>query len=374
MRGFSYIPGCFRFCNRLAALCTSFGLVPAIASAQWQWEVVLLEPDGVVASDALAGLGRFQGGRATLADGNERPAFWESSAASYGNLLPSAAWWGGRLTGVDLECQVGYVIGPSGVRASLWYGLPNSWISLHPGAPYLHSECRSVAGDQQVGIVYDGTSGMAHAALWHGLAATFVDLHSPLAVWSEALATDGERQAGRADIIAGGAGIHAVLWHGTAGSFADLHPDGASESAILGMHDGVQVGWALFGSQDHGVMWNGTAESAIDLHAPGARNSRIFATTGSKHAGYANFTGWGKAGIWVGDDPGNYVEIHQHLGPGWYSSRATSISNYRGRLYVTGGGARSGQPEQAVLWIGRRAATANPHLPNRVLDDAPPQR
>ncbi|HUU95873.1 MAG TPA: hypothetical protein VM487_09035 [Phycisphaerae bacterium] len=337
------------------------------ADACAQWQVVYLHPEGARSSNVVAAAGTQQGGRIEVLGDyvyHYHPVIWNASGQDYVDLLPDG-WRSGVVYGMDGPWQVGYLSPYSEYTSHgvLWHGSAETAVLLTPPG-FLYSVACDVKADQQVGYV--GPSGPL-AALWHGSAESFVDLHPPKARWSEALATDGVRQAGRASFPVPGE-IHAVLWEGSAESFIDMNPEGARESRIVGMADGVQVGWGLFGTVEHAVLWRGSPESFVDMHPSQGYTSRLYDTTGTIHAGYVNYTGWAEAGIWTGENPESFENLHVYLSADYFASAAYAVSPHKGRLYVAGSASHtSGQPH-AVLWM-----RASPHS-SAAGDITPPER
>ena len=352
------------------ALVLGLTLVLGVA-AHAQWQVVYLHPEGPRSSVVVAAAGTQQGGRIEVLDGyvyQYHPVIWNCSSQHYTNLLADG-WRSGVVYGMDGPWQVGYVSPYSEFtsHAVLWHGSAETGIFLTPGEPYAGAVAYDVAADQQVGYAGHSGEGEHHAALWHGSAESFVDLHPPEARWSRALATDGLRQGGWASFPAAGE-LHAVLWVGSAESFFDMNPEGARESRIVGMADGVQVGWGLFGTVEHAVLWRGSPESFVDMHPSQGYTSRLYDTTGTIHAGYVNYTGWAEAGIWTGENPESFENLHVYLSADYFASAAYAVSPHKGRLYVAGSASHtSGQPH-AVLWM-----RASPHS-SAAGDITPPER
>ena len=182
-----------------------------------------------------------------------------------------------------------------------------------------------------------------------------VDLHPAGATWSDAWATDGFWQGGQAAMQGT---IVAVLWKGTAASAVVMHDPGGSfkTSQINGMAPGTQVGSALLFQpiRDHAILWHDTPESWIDMHPsfhPG-ESSYMFATTGDLHVGRSN----GRAGIWFGDDPDSFHDLHQYVPGSPSGSNADDIAFHAGRIYVAGRATFT--RTQAVVWIGTPASAA----------------
>ncbi len=203
---------------------------------------------------------------------------------------------------------------PFGFYAPLWSGSVDSYIDLQPEGAYTSARAYGVSNGQQVGYARYG--GYTHATIRYGTPDSFVDLHPPGAIWSEAFATDGVRQGGRASFP--GLGNHrAVLWHGTPESCVHMNPPGSTYSRIQSMAAGVQVGWGRFGVNHHACLWRGTPESFVDMHPSVAHDSGLNDTTGRYHAGYITHGGLAEAGLWIGDDPESLIDLHAILGPDW---------------------------------------------------------
>lgn len=329
------------------------------------WTVVYLHPSPTKESDAFSASGGRQGGYKTVrAYGRKQrhPILWDASGDEYVDLLPEGMRMG-VIYGMDGEWQVGEIRSLSeGPFATLWHGTAESLVDLTPGFPYICAYARAVAGAQQVGAACSWTDGMTHAALWRGTPESFIDLHPAVARWSEAYATDGERQGGRVDIDDPDIGIHAGLWRGSAESFIDRNPEGARESVILGMAPGVQMGWGIFEGRNLAVLWHGTPESAVVMNPADAYHSQLYATTGTFHAGYITHGfGSAEAGLWIGDDPESFINLQDYFVPdGYYASVAKAISEHKGRLYVVGSAASPRGRHEAILWIGRVPRTTGP--------------
>lgn len=318
-----------------------------------EWRVVVLHPQGDESSIAWAASARLQGGYAAVPEDGyyfAHPIIWSSSPNDYLDLIPPG-WRVGEINGMDGPYQAGYVSNGRNPRAALWTGSVESFVDLTP-ASYGYGTVYAVAGVQQVGSV--GPPG-PRAALWLGTPDSFVELHPPTARYSLAGATDGDYQAGWANLPEYGE-IHAVLWHGSAQGWVDMNPDGARESVITGMAPGIQVGEGLFSTHHYALLWHGSPESVIIMHPTDGYDSRLSATTGRVHAGYVNYTGWAEAGVWIGEDPESFINLHVYLSKDYFASAAYAIAIDRGVVYVAGTASHgpSSQPH-AVVWIGNSA-------------------
>lgn len=228
--------------------------------------------------------------------------------------------------GADADKQCGYDTVDGLTYAALWFGTRDSVVHLHPGDPYYTSEVRDVSGDMAVGNV--SIRGKDHAAVWTaGDPPVMVDLHYGSANSSYARATDGRWQGGNS-------GLNAVIWKGTPESMVLMNPTEPGLYVLVGMAlnpDGVgtQVGTGIIRDQfdnirDHAVLWHDTPESWIDMHPPSSpgTNSHMWGTTGGVHCGEVA----GRAGIWFGDDPDSFLDIHQFIDPRRPGPREPSIS------------------------------------------------
>ena len=153
----------------------------------------------------------------------------------------------------------GQIAGVVDFRAAVWNTSTPTFAYLET-PPNNSSFAYASRDGQQVGSINN------HASLWHGVAGQHVDLHPAGYSSSEAVATDGEFQAGDAWI---GGTTHAMMWNGTSESATDLHPHGAVSSEAVGVSNGLQIGTVGFSSTSGGaVYWRGTAESWHFLSAP----------------------------------------------------------------------------------------------------------
>lgn len=336
----------------LAVGLTSFCSLTTLGA---DWQVVVLHPEDAKSSIAYAAAGAQQGGYAAGLGGDpyrKDPLLWNSSSNDYIDLLPPG-WPVGQINGMDGAYQVGYVHDGRNPHAALWSGSAESFVDLTPGGDYIFAELRGVEGNQQVGYAGCTCDGNYHAMLWRGSAESYVDLHPDTARSSKAVATDGQRQGGFANFPALGQ-VHAVMWQGTADSFVDMNPEGSRASDISAVAGDIQVGSGQFDMRDFGVLWKGAPQDFVILCPADGYASRLYATTGTLHAGYVNYSGWAEAGIWIGEDPESFINLHRYLSSDYFASAAYAIAIDHGVVYVAGTGshAETGQPH-AVLWFGR---------------------
>lgn len=232
---------------------------------------VNLNPDGIVASVALAAGGGQQGGY--IFQGNDfNPAVWSGTAASFVNLLPDVGPGparSGLVHAVAAGRQGGSVVQfpNSQSVASLWSGTAESWVNLNP-AGATSSTVFGMSDHQQVGSV--SFASPVRAAMWTGTAESFVNLHpfqDPTVNWSSLSASDGVQQVGTFSIL-GEPGPLAGLWTGTAESWVNLHPGVGVRSYATAVSDGYQVGYIELEDNftNHAGIWNGTAASWVNLH------------------------------------------------------------------------------------------------------------
>jgi hypothetical protein len=325
-------------------------LAAGCAAAQpIEWTAIRLHPDDAANSQANASWGRLQGGTISKANLGQA-SIWSGGPEGRMDLTPAWAR-GSRLHGMDGEVQGGQVlIGRQTYHAAMWRGTPESAVDLHPSDLYRGSVVNAVAGEMQVGTLRHTPTGDNHAGLWYGTPESFVDLHPDSASQSRALATDGTLQGGWAS-LPGGGDREATLWSGSADSVVNLAPDGALRSQVNAMAPGVQVGQVSFQGQNPiAALWRGSADSLEYLTPPGSNGSLLFGTDGSHHVGSAFFGSFGNAGIWLSDDPGSYVNLHQFLPPEYFVSSANAVFRSGDTIYVVGSATRA--PTEAWLWVG----------------------
>lgn len=235
-------------------------------------------------------------------------------------------------------------------RALARHGTAESAVLLHPAEGYTSTDARAVSSGMQVGLATHYQSGQIHAALWTGTADSFVDLHPAGATQSRGLATDGTLQGGWAS-LPGGGDHEAVIWSGTPESVINLAPDGALRSQVNAMAPGVQVGRFSYQSENpHAAMWSGSADSLIDMNPQGAIGLELYGTSGQIHTGSTIFSSFGNAGVWFGDDPNSFVNLHDYLPPEYFVSSALDVSMVGDTIYVVGTATRG--PTEAWLWVG----------------------
>lgn len=326
----------------------------ALAQPQYTWRAVDLHPPEAYLSEAygvsltgISGNPQFPGepqiSGATL---------W---GAAYGSALETLLNAGDTpyqpvVWGADSLTQCGYDA-DDWAHAALWFGTCDSMVDLHPGPPYLTSEVMDVRGGMAAGNA--GVGGKRQAIAWLAQQPVeFADLHPDGASNSYAYATDGDRQGGSAYMLDFG-GAQAVVWDDTPQSMVVMHPPGYGYSIIHAMAPGAQAGVGLVRIadgrlKDHALLWHDTPESWLDMHPsfhPGA-NSYMFGTTGDMHVGRSN----GRAGIWFGDDPESFLDLHQFVPGDPGGSNADDIDVYDGRVYIAGR-ATFVRPH-AMMWIG----------------------
>src|SRR5436309_1036342 len=137
----------------------SLSFIAAVGSAQAQWTVVNLNPQGASHSYAYGVSGGLQAGSADVG-GVDHASLWSGTSASWVDLNPSGATES-RAYGVRGGQQVGYALVGTSYHAVLWRGTVTSWVDLNP-AGATESRAYSVNGGQQVGYAY--VAGVSHAA------------------------------------------------------------------------------------------------------------------------------------------------------------------------------------------------------------------
>src|SRR5690606_38651450 len=89
-----------------------------------------------------------------------------------------------------------------------------------------------------------------------------------------------------------------------------------------------------------------------------ASNALLYATTGTIHAGSVTLGSGPSAAVWLGDNPEDFIDLHQYLGPGWDLSVAKAVAVHDGYIYVAGLAYPSGAGARAVVWISPIPAPA----------------
>ncbi|MBK7403217.1 MAG: hypothetical protein IPJ41_00950 [Phycisphaerales bacterium] len=326
------------------SICLGIAIVAPSAGAQpqgYKWQGFLLHPPGAYASNATA-----LDGKRACGDAFGDPAIWTGRDAEYLSLLPqgaSKAFVEAAGDGVQTGDAVWSL---QEAYPALWRGSAESFVNLEPPGPYWKGDAAGHCGSQTVGLVISTITGQHHAALWlNGDPAQFIDLHPASADWSEAYATDGVWQGGC--VVA-----RAALWKGSAGSFVDMHPAGKTQSVILGMAPGTQVGNFIKGNY-HAVLWHDTPESWKDMTPAGATSAQLYATTGTYHVGYANAPGVpAHARLWLSDDPEDNLDLHAFTPPEFAEngSEARAISVVDGVISIAG--SVNAPRAHAFLWVG----------------------
>jgi hypothetical protein len=332
-----------------AVLSASMSPAALAQGEHYRWFGIWLHPEGAIDSHANAIDGEIPSGKvhAEVQDA----AIWPTWSTLYVNLRPSSAT-SAVVEGADGGRQVGSVF-PQGQwnHAALWQGTAESVIDISPPSPYLGGWPHARRGNQIVGY---GVSpqGDKHACLWlNDDPNQFVDLHPPEADWSEATATDGSWQGGRAAFP--DVGLSAALWKRTSWSFVDMGPGEHRDGWIHGMAPGTQVGEYVNLSK-WAVLWHDSPESWIDMSPSWSGAAALFATTGDLHIGWANRPGvhGAHAGIWHGDDPDSFFDLHPFVPPQYadYGSTAYDIDIADGVVYIAG--TVNAPLAHAFLWVG----------------------
>jgi hypothetical protein len=204
-------------------------------------------------------------------------------------------------------------------------------------------------GQHQVGYFVQVGAPESHAVMWNGSAASAVSLHPSGAVQSQAVAAADGLEGGWVQFTSGG-GQQAVIWAGSAQSLTNLHPGPSfTESQVLGMASGQQVGWAQTLGHPHAALWRGNAATFMDLNPSGSDGSRLYGTCGSAQVGYASFGGVNSAAIWFGSSQ-NFVSLP--LPAGYFQSVATCVAEANGIFYVGGYATTSVNPhDEAFMWV-----------------------
>lgn len=329
-------------------LVTTTALCLLAATAQADWTVAYLHPDGAIRSQVRAiengvAVGYTNFGAVPMA------GLWNGSAASWTSLVPPGAtsysWAHAIHNGV-----IGGDAVVNGVQqASLWNGTAGSWVSLNPtGSPM--SRIDAIDDHQQGGMAVIG--GIGRAVVWNGTADSMVDLHPVVGAFEESwvLGVHNGQQVGIT--IDANTGLwEAALWNGTADSYVNLNPAAGGESDAVAVYNGFQYGGAEVGGTWRASRWNGSAESWVDLNPEGALSSFILAAHDGVQAGQANIRGSNHASLWF-DSADSWIDLHALLdGNHWGMSVAFAVWT-DGNMIYAGGEAFNTQTRQfeAVMW------------------------
>ncbi|MEX2218957.1 MAG: hypothetical protein WD749_09375 [Phycisphaerales bacterium] len=132
-----------------------------------------LHPLGATDSGARATDGTFQGGW-TLSGGVDRAALWAGSASSHVSLHPPVGI-ASTIFGMASGQQVGSVTYAAvGDHAALWRGTAASYVDLNPPGAAL-SVLNATCGVAQVGVA--NLAGVNGAGVWFGTPESFISLH-----------------------------------------------------------------------------------------------------------------------------------------------------------------------------------------------------
>lgn len=289
-------------------------------------------------------------------DGELRASAWDVTTGEESLLAP---------TGLRASIAIGFFgetysfVGASSGQTLV--GTSGFAVTLDPGAPYTSSGIIAASGPYQIGSV--GLAGNSHAGYWKGSRESFVDLHDA----SRFLTTQGRAvsylvQAGSGVPLAGNGSTHALMWRGTSGSVIDLHPIGSAKlggrepyttTLAFGAHGQQVVGAGHSqGLTNHALLWNGSAENLVNLHPPGSSNSRARAVGDGVQAGYATFGSIQKAVLWRGSAE-SFEDLHQATVQDGLNARHTAAEAVDEFGTVAGYGAG-----KLIIWTPRRVGEA----------------
>ena len=331
-------------------------LAAIVKPAAAQWTATVLQPSGIVISNAYGVSGGQQvgDGAGAATGGAAHALLWTGSAASWVDLHP-AGFLVSHALAVSGGQQVGCSMTAAGsIHAGLWTGGAASWIDLHPTG-WGASHGYGVSGAQQVGSG-NAAGGYTHALLWTGSAASRVDLNPAGLTLSEALGVSAGWQVGYGFGTATGNSEHAGLWTGTAASWVDLNPAGfvTSRATAVSGGQGQQVGYGSItaGGSTHALLWTGTPGSCVDLNPAGFTWSRANSVSGGQQVGCGLGAGVGSyphALIWTGS-AGSWTDLHGFLPAGYRNSEAQAIYTSAGETWVVGYAGTLAGDHNAVMW------------------------
>lgn len=343
-------------------------MLASVPPAFAQWTVTNLEPDAgpQLESQAFGGAGGQQVG---VAGGFA--ALWNGTAASWVTINPASAGFS-QLNGVAIGTggpqQVGWahIISANAVHAGLWSGSAASFVDLNPPGAF-NSEAFATNGTQQVGraFIFNPPNSHDHAVLWNGTAASWVSLDPPTSNESRALAISGNQQVGWIINNTVGSQI-AALWSGSAASYVNLNPSGSGQSVAYGTSGLQQVGFASTFDYGHSAcVWAGSAASWADIGhlATGSDFSEAHATNGSLQVGYARFDfEFEHACVWSYPTT-NWVDLHLLLPASFDRSFATGVWSDATHDYISGYGYNTETERyEALLWTRGGGACTSPAL------------
>ncbi len=349
---------------RYAFACATAFAVPVHA----QWTVTNLEPDAgpQLESQALGIFGTQQVGVA----GNFA-AIWNGTAASWESINPASAGFS-QLNGVSGgpggPQQVGWahIISENSVHAGVWSGSAASFVDLNPPGAF-NSEAFATNGTQQVGraFIFNPPNSHDHAILWNGSAASWIDLDPPSSNHSEAFGISATQQVGYIINNTVGSPI-AALWSGSAASYVNLNPSGSNNSMAYGISGTQQVGFASTFDYGHSAcVWSGSAASWVDLGhlAAGTDYSEARATNGSLQVGHARIA-FGDTHAWLWNYPTQTsVDLHAFLPAAFSESFATGVWSDATHDYVSGFGYNSETERyEALLWTRAGGLCTSPQV------------
>lgn len=327
--------------------------IAAAAGSAWscaaraQWSVSYLNPEAGSNAQIYASFAGTQVGECRSAN-FQGACYWKGTAASCTTLHYPGHMSNSQAFGVSETHQVGWATNGIYAHAAMWSGTAESYVDLHPAGSWPRSYAKGVSGDVQVGYVRDSVRDVSHACMWSGSAASWVDLSPSWADTSFANSIRGDQIVGQTKAYQFGA--QAALWSASTGQYTNLGYGISQYSEALATDGQYQAGWAVpfYDAYRHASLWEGSVDSWIDLHPSDGPyvESRLYAVSGGVQAGTVDT----HAAVWFGT-PDSMVDLHAFLPPSLDRSSATGIERDDHNLYVFGFARDpSTNMAQAICW------------------------
>jgi hypothetical protein len=208
-------------------------------------------------------------------DVNYKAFFWIGGGAGI-NLHPAGDEYdGSQAMGGGGQLQAGFVTGEffcsgcgqtiSGNHAGMWSRTAASFSRLH-AVNHRNTQALATDGQRQAGVGSDVTTNHVNGLLWNGPNSTAVNLHPAGYAESWINTIQGSKQGGWVSAELNG-NTHAALWTSSAASMIDLNPSAFVSSEVSFLRNGLQVGTGSTESRSQAVAWHGAAGTWINLHA-----------------------------------------------------------------------------------------------------------
>ena len=202
-------------------------------------------------------------------------------------------------------------------------------------------------------------AGPYHAVLWNSGSTVGIDLNNgaQATVATACYSTQQVGYGGSMDSSNNLVQPKAMMWSGNRNNFVWLHPNGFATSQAVAINGNKQVGHAEIQLQNgrqvvfnsRAIMWSGTAASAVTLPLPGGFIFDYYATAifNNMIVGYGVDTNNNQHhALYWADENTPVVDLNQFLPAGYMDATATGI-DANGRIVGT---AYSGTGFHAMVW------------------------